>query len=154
MNWPVIPGRPTPKITGHPVNRSRSLDRCIRDGYNRNRYMTAPLTPAVFHILLALADGEAHGYAIMQDVAQRSDGVVRLGPGTLYGAIGRMLEDGLIEESQQRPDPELDDSRRRYYRLTQHGGEVLAAETKRLSVLLRAARASKTIRNMKPVEER
>ncbi len=113
-----------------------------------------PLSAPVLHILLALADGEAHGYAIMQDVAQRSDGVVRLGPGTLYGAIGRMLEDRLIEESQERPDPSLDDSRRRYYRLTPYGGEVLAAETKRLAVLLRAARSSKAIRSMKPAEER
>ena len=113
-----------------------------------------PLSPPVFHILLALAEGEAHGYAIMQDVSRRSDGVVRLGPGTLYGAIGRMLEDGLIEESEARPDPEMDDSRRRYYRLTHLGGDVLATETRRLSVLVRAARASKTIRNMKPVEER
>src|SRR2546423_303299 len=90
-----------------------------------------PLSAPVLHILLALAEGEAHGYAIMQDVAQRSEGVVRLGPGTLYGAIGRMLEDGLIEESQDRPDPALDDSRRRYYRLTHYGSEVLAAETRR-----------------------
>ena len=113
-----------------------------------------PLSPPVFHILLALAEGEAHGYAIMQDVAQRSGGVVKLGPGTLYGAIGRMLEDGLIEESADRPDPEMDDSRRRYYRLTELGGDVLATETRRLAVLVRAARATKTIRNMKPVEER
>ena len=113
-----------------------------------------PLSPQVFHILLALADGEAHGYAIMQEVAQRSGGMVRLGPGTLYGAIARMLEDGLIEESEARPDPEMDDARRRYYRLTHLGGNVLATETKRLSALVRAARASKAVRNMKPVEER
>ena len=109
-----------------------------------------PLTPAVFHILLALADGEAHGYAIMQDVSQRSGGVVRLGPGTLYGAIARMLQDGLIEESEERPDPELDDSRRRYYRLTQLGGGVLAMETRRLASLVRAAQSSKVVRKMKP----
>ena len=113
-----------------------------------------PLSPPVFHILLALADGEAHGYAIMQDVAQRSGGSMRLGPGTLYGAIARMLEDGLIEESADRPDPEMDDSRRRYYRLTHLGGSVLATETKRLAALVRAVRASKAVRNMKPVEER
>src|SRR5689334_6713528 len=113
-----------------------------------------PLSAPVLHILLALADGEAQGYAIMQDVARRSEGVVKLGPGTLYGAIGRMLEDGLIEESEERPVPEMDDSRRRYYRLTELGGEVLATETRRLSVLVRAARATKAIRNMKPVEER
>ena len=109
-----------------------------------------PLTPAVFHILLALGDGEAHGYAIMQDVSQRSAGALRLGPGTLYGAIGRMLEDGLIEECEERPDPAMDDSRRRYYRLTSLGGGVLACETKRMADLVRAARSSKVIRKMKP----
>src|SRR5436305_6561177 len=83
-----------------------------------------PLTPAVFHILIALADGEAHGYAIMQEVTRRSGGIVRLGPGTLYGAISRLLADGLIEESEQRPVPEMDDTRRRYYRLTKRGSEV------------------------------
>jgi DNA-binding PadR family transcriptional regulator len=113
-----------------------------------------PLSPPVFHILLALADGEAHGYAIMQDVSHRSGGSMHLGPGTLYGAIARMLEDGLIEESEERPDPELDDARRRYYRLTHLGGNVLASETRRLAALVRAARASKAIRNMKPAEER
>ena len=113
-----------------------------------------PLSPPVFHILLALADGEAHGYAIMQDVSNRTGGSMRLGPGTLYGAIARMLEDGLIEESEERPDPDVDDARRRYYRLTHLGGDVLATETRRLAVLVRAARASKAIRNMKPVEER
>src|SRR5262252_5922016 len=77
-----------------------------------------PLTPAVFHILVTLADGEAHGYAVMQEVTRRSGGGVRLGPGTLYGAISRLLEDGIIEESEERPDPERDDTRRRYYRLT------------------------------------
>jgi DNA-binding PadR family transcriptional regulator len=109
-----------------------------------------PLTPAVFHILIALADGETHGYAIMQEVARRSGGSVRLGPGTLYGAIGRLLEDGLIEESEERPDPEMDDTRRRYYRLTNFGGRVLAAETERLAGLVRAARSTRMIRKLKP----
>jgi DNA-binding PadR family transcriptional regulator len=109
-----------------------------------------PLTPAVFHILIALADGETHGYAIMQEVARRSGGSVRLGPGTLYGAIGRLLEDGLIEESEERPDPEMDDTRRRYYRLTHFGSRVLAAETERLAGLVRAARSTKVIRKLKP----
>jgi hypothetical protein len=81
-----------------------------------------PLTPAVFHILLALADEEAHGYAIMQEVAERSEGTVRLGPGTLYGAIGRLLADGLIEEREERPDPEMDDARRRPGRFRSGGG--------------------------------
>jgi DNA-binding PadR family transcriptional regulator len=109
-----------------------------------------PLTPAVFHILLTLADGEAHGYAMMQEVARRSGGSVRLGPGTLYGAISRLLEDGIIEESEERPDPEMDDTRRRYYRLTKLGGRVLAAETERLADLVRAARSTKAVRKLKP----
>src|SRR4051794_6915835 len=109
-----------------------------------------PLTPAVFHILITLAGGEAHGYAIMQEVGQRSGGRVRLGPGTLYGAIGRLLEDGLLEESEDRPDPKMDDTRRRYYRLTNMGGRVLAAETDRLAELVRAARSTKVVRKLKP----
>ena len=109
-----------------------------------------PLTPAVFHILLTLADGEAHGYAVMQEVTRRSGGSVRLGPGTLYGAIGRLLEDKLIVESEERPDPEMDDTRRRYYRLTKLGGRVLAAETERLSDLVKAARSTKAIRKLRP----
>jgi DNA-binding PadR family transcriptional regulator len=109
-----------------------------------------PLTPAVFHILVALADGEAHGYAIMQEVTRRSGGVIRLGPGTLYGAVSRLLDEGIIEESEERPDPEMDDSRRRYYRLTKLGGRVLAAETGRLADLVKAARSTKTVRKLKP----
>ncbi|HLI09151.1 MAG TPA: PadR family transcriptional regulator [Ktedonobacteraceae bacterium] len=100
-----------------------------------------PLTPAVFHILLALADRERHGYGIMQDIAARTNGTVRMGPGTLYGSIKRMLADGLIEESGERPDPALDDERRRYYRLTELGRRVLQAEARRLEQLLRIARA-------------
>jgi DNA-binding PadR family transcriptional regulator len=109
-----------------------------------------PLTPAVIHILVSLADGERHGYAMMQEVAKRSGGAVRLGPGTLYGAISRMLKDGLIEESEERPDPEMDDTRRRYYRLTHFGGRVLAAETKRLGDLVRLARSTRVVREINP----
>ena len=109
-----------------------------------------PLTPAVFHILVALADGEAHGYAIMQSVSEKSMGTVRLGAGTLYGAISRLLEDKLVEESEERPDPELDDARRRYYRLTDFGVRVLAAETKRMADLVRAARSTSAVRRIKP----
>ncbi len=105
-----------------------------------------PLTPAVFHILVVLAGGEAHGYAIMQEVNKKSGGLVRLGAGTLYGALGRLLEGGLIEESEERPDPEIDDLRRRYYRLTKLGGRVLAAETNRLHDLVRAARSARVVR--------
>jgi DNA-binding PadR family transcriptional regulator len=110
-----------------------------------------PLTPAVFHILITLADGETHGYAIMQEVARRSGGAVRLGPGTLYGAISRLLDDGIIEESDERPDPDRDDTRRRYYRLTKFGGRVLAGETDRLAGLIKAARSTKVFRKLKPV---
>jgi DNA-binding PadR family transcriptional regulator len=109
-----------------------------------------PLTPAVFHILVALADGESHGYAIMQEVSERSGGTVRLGAGTLYGAISRLLDDGLIEECEERPDPQMDDTRRRYYRLTRLGGGVLAAETNRMKDLVRAAQSTRVIRKMKP----
>lgn len=100
-----------------------------------------PLTPAVFHILLALADGERHGYGIMQAVAQLSQGQMQMGPGTLYGSIKRMLEAQLIEESSERPDPALDDERRRYYRLTDFGARVGQAEIQRLKGLLAAASA-------------
>ncbi len=99
-----------------------------------------PLTPAVFHILLALSNGERHGYAIMQDVAVTTEGQIRMGPGTLYGSIKRMIESHLIEESDERPDPSLDDERRRYYRLTALGARVAAAETNRLSGLVRIAK--------------
>jgi DNA-binding PadR family transcriptional regulator len=100
-----------------------------------------PLTPAVFHVLLSLADGERHGYAIMQSVAETTEGRISMGPGTLYGTIKRLLESRLIEESNSRPDPELDDERRRYYRLSGLGREVVCAESKRYAALLRVARA-------------
>ena len=99
-----------------------------------------PLTPAVFHILLVLADGERHGYAIMQEVGEITDGQMQMGPGTLYGSIKRMLRAGLIEEVDERPDPALDDSRRRYYQLTDFGWKVLAAEAERLARLVEEAR--------------
>ena len=99
----------------------------------------------MFHVLLALADKERHGYEIMQEVHERTEGSVRLGPGTLYGAIKRMLSDGLVEESAERPDPELDDERRRYYRLTDFGYRVAKAEAKRLALLLKGVRAKKIL---------
>ena len=99
----------------------------------------------MFHILLALADKERHGYDIMQEVDQRTEGTVRLGPGTLYGSIKRMLADGLLQESGDRPDPELDDERRRYYRLTDFGYRVAKAEAERLSQLVKASVAKKLI---------
>jgi DNA-binding PadR family transcriptional regulator len=100
-----------------------------------------PLTPTVFHILLALADQERHGYGIMQEVTMMTQNRVRMGPGTLYGSIKRMLKANLIEESDERPDPALDDERRRYYRLTDFGRQVLAAEARRLSTLIDVAQA-------------
>jgi DNA-binding PadR family transcriptional regulator len=93
----------------------------------------------VFHILLALADGEKHGYAIMKDVETQSDGRIKMGPGTLYGSIKRMLAAGLIEESGQRPDPSMDDERRRYYRLTGLGQKVASAESQRMVDLVKVA---------------
>jgi DNA-binding PadR family transcriptional regulator len=104
-----------------------------------------PLTPAVFHILLALADGEKHGYAIMKQVTEDSDGAVKMGPGTLYGSIKRMLAAGLIAETEERPDPRIDDQRRRYYRLTDFGGSVVTAELRRLSSLVEAAQVRQLI---------
>jgi DNA-binding PadR family transcriptional regulator len=100
-----------------------------------------PLPPATFHILVALADEELHGYAIIQDVAARTGGEVRLGAGTLYRSIQRMLEQGLLEETQERPAPELDDERRRYYRITSFGAAVARAEARRLAQLVKLARA-------------
>jgi DNA-binding PadR family transcriptional regulator len=102
-----------------------------------------PLTPAIAHILLAVADQERHGYAIMQEVEQFTGGATRMGPGTLYGTIKRMLATGLIEEADERPDPELDDERRRYYRITRLGTQVLEAESARMATLLGAARAKR-----------
>ena len=98
-----------------------------------------PLPSATLHILVALGAGEKHGYAIMRDVEALSDGAVRLGPGTLYGSVKRLLADGLIEEMTSRPDPALDDQRRRYYRLTGLGERVCAAELQRLEALVRRA---------------
>jgi DNA-binding PadR family transcriptional regulator len=99
-----------------------------------------PLTPAVLHILLALAERERHGYGIVLQVERLTNGKTRMGPGTLYGTIKRMLATGLIEESGERPDPELDDERRRYYRITDIGRRAMAAEIDRLDELVRAAR--------------
>lgn len=101
------------------------------------------MTPAVLNVLLALADEERHGYGIMQEVEARTEGETRLGPGTLYGSIKRMLADGLIEESDERPDPEVDDQRRRYYRITDFGRRVAGAEANRLARLVSAAEAKK-----------
>ena len=115
-----------------------------------------PLTPVALNVLLALADGERHGYGIMLEVRERTGGRVRLGPGTLYGAIKRLKEGGVIEESGERradPGEAPDDERRRYYRLTGFGGEVLAAEVARLDGLVRAARRKGAFPLPKPSPE-
>src|SRR5215472_3361354 len=104
-----------------------------------------PLTPAVFHILLALTGGERYGYSIMRDVEATTAGQMRLGPGTLYRSIKQMLAAGLIEESAERPDPELDDERRRYYRVTGFGRKVAQAEARRLARLVREAEARRLL---------
>ena len=104
-----------------------------------------PLTPAVFHIMLALAGGESHGYGIMLEVERLTSGQLNLGPGTLYRSIQRMLLDGLIEESKESNDSEEDDERRRYYRLTPLGLEVAQAESRRLESLVKAARQRKLL---------
>ncbi|MCB9456917.1 MAG: helix-turn-helix transcriptional regulator [Anaerolineaceae bacterium] len=98
-----------------------------------------PLKPAVFHILLVLAESEQHGYGIMREIEHLTGGQMKIGPGTLYRSIKQMLELGLIEESDQRPDPELDDERRNYYRLTDYGRRVTQAESNRLLLLVKVA---------------
>jgi DNA-binding PadR family transcriptional regulator len=100
-----------------------------------------PLTPPVFHILVSLSDEERHGYGIMQDVARQTGDALQLGPGTLYGCLKRMLAAGMVEESDARPDPALDDERRRYYRMTPLGRRVVRAEAQRLADAVTAAKA-------------
>ena len=99
----------------------------------------------MFYILLALGDVERHGYGIMQELEMRTEGRVKLGPGTLYGSIKRMLQSGLIEELGERPDPELDDERRRYYRLSDFGYRLAVAEAERLARLVKTARLKKLL---------
>ncbi|MBN1430885.1 MAG: PadR family transcriptional regulator [Anaerolineae bacterium] len=103
------------------------------------------LTPTMFHILLALADREKHGYAIMREVETHTNGRLKLGPGTLYGSIKQMLAAGLIEESEDRPDPALDDQRRRYYRLTGLGRKAASEEARQLSHLVGIAQSKNLI---------
>lgn len=109
-----------------------------------------PLPMSQHHILLALADGEKHGYAIMREVARMTEGDVTMGPGTLYGTIKRMLGAQLIEESDERPDPKLDDERRRYYRVTGFGARVLDAETERLRRLVTTAQEKRSAHAPRP----
>jgi DNA-binding PadR family transcriptional regulator len=104
---------------------------------------TPPLTPAVFHILLALSSGERHGYGIMKQVEADSQGKVTMGPGTLYGSLKRMLDTGLVRESDKRVDPEMDDQRRIYYQITGAGAEALAAELERYQRIVTIAQQRK-----------
>jgi DNA-binding PadR family transcriptional regulator len=106
-----------------------------------------PLTPTVFNILLALVDGEKHGYGIMLEVENNTQGQVLMGPGTLYGSIKRMLKANLIEECDERPDPQLDDQRRRYYRMTGLGNRTLRMEAERLAAQVNVARAKNLLIN-------
>jgi DNA-binding PadR family transcriptional regulator len=110
----------------------------------------APLTPAMFNVLLALADSDKHGYAILKEVAEQTAGEVQLSTGTLYGIIKRLLADGLIVELRKRPVVEDDDQRRRYYRLSDTGREIAVAEAVRMEKLLARARSKKLIRALKP----
>ena len=110
----------------------------MADRLNLNTFL--PLTPVSFEILLALAGGEQHGYAVMLDVERRTSGAISLHAGSLYRALNRLLEAGLIEELEERPDPAHDDERRRYYRLTANGFEVARAEARRLELQVEAAR--------------
>jgi Predicted transcriptional regulators len=109
-----------------------SQDRHARSGLT-------PLSPAFFHILLSLGQGERHGYALKREISRRTEGKLNLGPGVLYGSINKMLELGLIEESDDRPDPHLDDERRRYYRITSYGRKVAQAEAARMRELAQLA---------------
>ena len=122
-----------------------SLDNYIRRGYSVN--MTSadhpPLTPAVFHILLALSSGERHGYGIMKQVEADSQGKVTMGPGTLYGSLKRMLDAGLVRESDKRVDPEMDDERRIYYQMTAIGSQALEAELERYQRIVTIAQQRK-----------
>lgn len=111
---------------------------------SRDRLATAnpaPLSPAVFHILLSLAEGERHGYALKREISLRTGGRLKLGPGMLYGTLNKMLELGLIEESGNRPDPHLDDERRRYYRITPQGRKTAQGEAARMRALVDLAAA-------------
>jgi len=113
----------------------------MRRGAPRTADEHLPLKPTLFLILLSLAEGDRHGYALKKEILDRTEGRVRLGAGTLYRSIRQLVDRGMIEESTNRPDPALDDDRRRYFRLTRLGREVAQAETERLADLVRAARS-------------
>jgi DNA-binding PadR family transcriptional regulator len=110
-----------------------------------------PLTPAMFHVLMALADGDKHGYAIMKEVTRLTDGAVSLSAGTLYGILRRVVSEDLVVETDDRPAPELDDERRRYYHLTEFGRRVARAEAERLEDMLNLARSKNLMTRVRPV---
>lgn len=116
----------------------------VRRRFDPAEYL--PLTPPMFQVLVALADGEKHGYAIIKEVHRRTDGKVRLSAGTLYALIRRFVQEGLIVESDERPDPVLDDERRRYYRLSENGRAVAIAEAQRMEEAVAQARAKLFVR--------
>lgn len=123
-----------------------SLDNYDCYGHNVSmtvKHSSSPLTPAVFHILLALSSGERHGYGIMKQVEADAQGKVNMGNGTLYGSLKRMLDAGLVEESDKRVDPEMDDQRRIYYRLTAVGAKALEAELERYTRIVTIAQERK-----------
>jgi DNA-binding PadR family transcriptional regulator len=122
------------------------LDSYVRNGHNEGMTSTdptTPLTPAVFHILLALSSGERHGYGIMKQVEADTQGKMKMGNGTLYGSLKRMLDAGLVEESERRVDPEMDDQRRIYYQITNAGAQALAAELARYERIVTLAQERK-----------
>ena len=147
---PVARGRPITSQTAESgLACEFSVDIYIHTGYTHSVSSSEieiedllPLPEATFHILMAVAEDDRHGYAIIQEVATRTDGALKLSPGTLYRSIQRMLEQGLIEETAERPAPELDDERRRYYRITAFGRTVAKAEARRLAQLVKLARES------------
>lgn len=108
------------------------------------------MTPTFFHILLSMVDGERHGYALMQEIAERTEGGIRLGPGSLYWSLNRLQEEGLIEETEARPDPDHGDERRRYYRLTEAGEELLAREAESWAKVVALAISKGVIRAPEP----
>lgn len=112
------------------------------------------ISPAEFHILISLSDADRHGYGIMQQVEADSEGVIRLGPGTLYGAIKRLVASGLIKKTTEGVDAKLDDSRRRYYRLTASGRKAVTEESERLAGLVRLARAKRVLAKEAPARSR
>ena len=117
----------------------------MRAQKKRDPQQWLPLTPTVLHVLLSLADGDKHGYAIIKEVRRRTNGDVELGASSLYAVLKRLLDDGLVDETEDRPDPSLDDERRRFYRLTGFGRDVAIAETKRLEAIVMQARAKRLV---------